>query len=112
MARTVSTPVRAGEDRMKPLLAFLLLSVQAADPTWLEDKALVTSGNLTADDQLAIVETVVRYAVASARRPCTNHGSKEVLCLQVGSTQEVSPILLKKLADVRPPLLPLAGCRS
>lgn len=69
-------------------------------------------GDLSANDHLAIVETVVRYAVANARPPCANYGSRAAYCLKVGSGPEVSPRLLRNLSDMQPPILPLTACRT
>jgi len=73
---------------------------------------VLTGGALSASDELAILEQVVRYGVASARAPCSNYGSRDAYCLTVGAGHEPPRQLLSNLADMRPPILPLAACRS
>jgi hypothetical protein len=77
-----------------------------------DDPGHLTEGALTANEEVLVLEDVVRYGLRNARRPCSNYGSKEAYCLSVRETDEDPPgRLLLRLADIRPPVIALSECR-
>lgn len=76
-----------------------------------DEPGALTRGRLSADDEIDVLEGVIRYGTARAQPPCANYGSKAASCLSVGTSEEPPPKLLKRLADVRPPIRSLAECR-
>ena len=76
-----------------------------------EAPGTLTGGSLTAEQELRVLEAVARYGVREVHAPCQNYGSREAYCLSVrGQDPEVA--LLKRLADVTPPMLSLTQCQK
>lgn len=74
-----------------------------------EELGVVSGGSLTAEQERQVLEAVVRESTRLGSAPCKNYGSKAAYCLSVGG-QEPETALLKRLVDVRPPVLSLGQC--
>lgn len=94
------------------LLIAAVATLGTGGPGPQDQPGVLSDGLLTAGEERAVLEQVVRYGIANANPTCTNYGSKEAYCLKVGSSERPSAELLGSLADIRPPVLPLATCRS
>jgi len=75
-----------------------------------QDRGPLTSGGLTPNQELDILEVVVRYAIKEGQSPCRNLVSSAAYCLSVRS-QDPTSDLLKRLADVRPQVLSASECQ-
>jgi hypothetical protein len=75
------------------------------------ERGVLSGGALSADDEVAVLDAVVRYGIANAEAPCANYGSKDAFCLSVSDGQDPPHALLSRLRDVRPRVLPLSACR-